>query len=402
MGGASEPYFFVVPLRSQFKSNFPSDLAVNLSIHRLMGSAHQMENLLDGVGGNGEAELNYGTRNEHKEIRDGRAGNGEGLYEEDEFRINEAALDTKDSHVQEAASVAHNPVLEKQQHKFLAPVVQWERFLPLRTIKVLLVENDDSTRQVVSALLRNCYNGVTAVANVLEAWRVLEDLTNHIDLVLTEHIWIRCHNSSGSRSGSESGIQGQNITQSDNDDVSDNNTYSDDEDNVSIGCNARDESDYGSGTQQGAARPSPSLPAMENLLDGVGGNGEAELNYGTRNEHKEIRDGRAGNGLYDTVFDVDGDKERAQSLGLEPNGFSFEGTNSSGVDYALNRYVFALEELGDAASGSGRNTKACEASGMQKKYEAHHHRRGISGAGRSLRLDCVNAGNNSSLRIVES
>ncbi|KAK8953222.1 Two-component response regulator-like PRR73 [Platanthera guangdongensis] len=278
-----------------------------------MGSAHQMENLLDGAGGNGEAELNYGTRNEHKEIRDGRAGNGEGLYEEDEFRINEAALDTKDSHVPEAASVAHNPVLEKQQHKFLAPVVQWERFLPLRTIKVLLVENDDSTRQVVSALLRNCYYGVTAVANVLEAWRVLEDRTNHIDLVLTEvvmpsfsglgllckimshktcktipvimmssndsmgivfkclskgavdflvkpirknelknlwqHVWRRCHNSSGSRSGSESGIQGQKITQSDNDDVSDNNTYSDDEDNVSIGCNARDESDYGSGTQ---------------------------------------------------------------------------------------------------------------------------------------------------------
>lgn len=40
------------------------------------------------------------------------------------------------------------------------PVVRWERFLPIRSLKVLLVENDDSTRHVVSALLRNCsYEG---------------------------------------------------------------------------------------------------------------------------------------------------------------------------------------------------------------------------------------------------
>lgn len=40
------------------------------------------------------------------------------------------------------------------------PTVLWERFLPIKTVKVLLVENDDSTRQVVSALLRNCgYEG---------------------------------------------------------------------------------------------------------------------------------------------------------------------------------------------------------------------------------------------------
>lgn len=38
--------------------------------------------------------------------------------------------------------------------------VHWERFLPLRSIKVLLVEDDDSTCHVVSALLRNCsYEG---------------------------------------------------------------------------------------------------------------------------------------------------------------------------------------------------------------------------------------------------
>lgn len=44
-------------------------------------------------------------------------------------------------------------------------------------------------------------------------------------------------------------------------------------------------------------------------------------------------------GLYDTVFDVDHDKERAQAQGLEPNGFNFDGADSVGVDYALNRWV---------------------------------------------------------------
>jgi glycogen synthase len=42
-------------------------------------------------------------------------------------------------------------------------------------------------------------------------------------------------------------------------------------------------------------------------------------------------------GLYDTIFDVDNDKDRARSLGLETNGFSFDGADSNGVDYALNR-----------------------------------------------------------------
>jgi starch synthase len=42
-------------------------------------------------------------------------------------------------------------------------------------------------------------------------------------------------------------------------------------------------------------------------------------------------------GLYDTVYDVDHDKERAQANGLEPNGFNFDGADAAGVDYALNR-----------------------------------------------------------------
>ncbi|KAL0442939.1 UNVERIFIED_CONTAM: Soluble starch synthase 3, chloroplastic/amyloplastic [Sesamum latifolium] len=50
---------------------------------------------------------------------------------------------------------------------------------------------------------------------------------------------------------------------------------------------------------------------------------------------------RKTGGLYDTVFDVDHDKERAQARGLEPNGFNFDGADSAGVDYALNRAISA-------------------------------------------------------------
>ncbi len=37
------------------------------------------------------------------------------------------------------------------------------------------------------------------------------------------------------------------------------------------------------------------------------------------------------------VFDVDDDQARAAALGMEVNGFSFEGMDAPGMDYALNR-----------------------------------------------------------------
>jgi len=38
--------------------------------------------------------------------------------------------------------------------------VRWDQILPRRSLRVLLVEHDDSTRQVVTALLRKCgYRG---------------------------------------------------------------------------------------------------------------------------------------------------------------------------------------------------------------------------------------------------
>ena len=48
---------------------------------------------------------------------------------------------------------------------------------------------------------------------------------------------------------------------------------------------------------------------------------------------------RKTGGLNDTVFDVDDDKERAAAAGMGTNGYSFEGTDPSALDYGLNRYT---------------------------------------------------------------
>jgi hypothetical protein len=53
--------------------------------------------------------------------------------------------------------------LDEQKHHH-GPVIRWERFLPVKTLRVLLVENDDCTRHIVGALLRKCgYEGMYAL-----------------------------------------------------------------------------------------------------------------------------------------------------------------------------------------------------------------------------------------------
>ncbi|KAK9186039.1 hypothetical protein WN943_026400 [Citrus x changshan-huyou] len=122
---------------------------------------------------------------EQKEVGNGVAGEGHGLgsSEEDESRVDDAV--NSNNGPGETIQV-HDGFQISQQQQPQGSVIRWERFLPTRSLKVLLVENDDSTRHVVSALLRNCSYEVTAVANSLHAWKILEDLTNHIDIVLTE------------------------------------------------------------------------------------------------------------------------------------------------------------------------------------------------------------------------
>ncbi|XVE59152.1 hypothetical protein DITRI_Ditri05aG0022600 [Diplodiscus trichospermus] len=250
---------------------------------------------------------------EHKEARNVvvREGQGLGSSEEDESRITERTIDVNNGSL---GAIEVHDVLEIPRQQPQGSMIHWERFLPFESIKVLLVENDDSTRHIVSALLRNCSYEVTAVANGLQAWEILVDPTNHFDIVLTEeampvlsgsdllckimnhrtlknipvimmssydsislvfkcfskgavdflvkpvrknelknlwqHVWRRCHSSSGS--GSESGTQSKKSIKSKSNHESENYAASSDEhDNESDGLNLIicDGSENGSGTQ---------------------------------------------------------------------------------------------------------------------------------------------------------
>ncbi|KAM1161843.1 hypothetical protein FF1_000946 [Malus domestica] len=65
-------------------------------------------------------------------------------------------------------------------------VVIWESNLPKMVLRVLLVEADDSTRQIIAALLRKCSYKVVAVGDGLKAWEVIKRKHHKIDLILTE------------------------------------------------------------------------------------------------------------------------------------------------------------------------------------------------------------------------
>ncbi|XP_062003182.1 two-component response regulator-like APRR7 isoform X1 [Rosa rugosa] len=227
-------------------------------------------------------ELNRRSWDGNKGVKDEE----QGLVKGDDLKSNGRAEDVK---VGNGGVGQPQFVIQQPQ----GSTVCWERFLHLRSLKVLLVEYDDCTRHIVAALLRNCSYEVIEAANGIQAWKVLEDLTNHVDLILTEvvmpcvsgisllskimshksrknvpvimmssqdsmglvfkclskgavdflvkpirknelknlwqHVWRRCHSSSGSGTGSESGTQTQKSVRSNSVDKSDNNSGSNDE-----------------------------------------------------------------------------------------------------------------------------------------------------------------------------
>ncbi|KAL5130305.1 Two-component response regulator-like PRR37 [Glycine soja] len=263
-----------------------------------------------GKGKKGLAEQNH-MFFDKKSLENGVVNGGvaSGSSTEDDTRFNKVVEDGNNGlrgliQIHGSLQISQQPPQE--------PAVCWERFLPLRSIKVLLVEDDDSTRHVVRALLQNCSYKVTAVSNGLQAWKVLEDPENGIDLVLTEvampilsgigllckimshktlknipvimmsshdsmgivfkclskgavdflvkpirrnelknlwqHVWRRCHSSSGS--GSESATLTRKFAKSRSNDAYENNSDSSDENDYgSRGLSIRDGSDNGSGTQ---------------------------------------------------------------------------------------------------------------------------------------------------------
>ncbi|XP_042453697.1 two-component response regulator-like PRR95 isoform X1 [Zingiber officinale] len=74
---------------------------------------------------------------------------------------------------------------ERKEEKGLDEV-RWEKFFPRMPVRVLLVEGDDSTRQIIAALLRKCSYIVATASDGLKAWDTLQEKPQNIDLVLTE------------------------------------------------------------------------------------------------------------------------------------------------------------------------------------------------------------------------
>ncbi|KAA8518817.1 hypothetical protein F0562_016409 [Nyssa sinensis] len=154
--------------------------------HNKNGLKGSVSMTIDGEAKRDLPEVNRLMQDEVKKAGDrGIVGKGQGASVEEELRINRIGEDVKDGGEQmvQDQAVLQVPQLQQQSQ---GSVACWERFLHLRSIKVLLVETDDSTRHVVTALLRNCNYEVIEAANGLQAWRILENLTIDVDLVLTE------------------------------------------------------------------------------------------------------------------------------------------------------------------------------------------------------------------------
>ncbi|XP_057549431.1 two-component response regulator-like APRR7 [Amaranthus tricolor] len=232
----------------------------------------------------GEVESQNLRNIDRKIVQNGTAGENRGTPEDGQLRPNGGG------HGLEGNGI--DRLVQQPQHSQGASV-RWERFLHVRSVRVLLVENDDSTRHVVAALLRKCSYEVVEASNGIQAWKILEDIENRIDIILTEvampcfsgiallckimshktrknvpvimmsshdsvglvfkclskgaadfllkpirknelknlwqHMWRRCHSSSGS--GSESGTQSQTqkSVKSKSAEKSDNNSGSNDE-----------------------------------------------------------------------------------------------------------------------------------------------------------------------------
>ncbi|XP_060176572.1 two-component response regulator-like APRR7 isoform X2 [Lycium barbarum] len=121
---------------------------------------------------------------EDKVIGDGISREGLNEVKHNEFKVDMTSNDMVDERAITLQAQRGLKLQEQQQSQGSA--VCWEQFLHVTSIRVLLVENDDSTRHIVSALLRNCNYDVIEAANGLQAWKIMENLNNHIDLVLTE------------------------------------------------------------------------------------------------------------------------------------------------------------------------------------------------------------------------
>ncbi|PIN08046.1 hypothetical protein CDL12_19391 [Handroanthus impetiginosus] len=427
-----------------------------------------------------------------KGIQDGVLDERKISFQDGDLKLDAAVEDEKG-----AANVLQGSgVLQVQQQQPQGTGVCWERFLHVRSIRVLLVENDDSTRHVVTALLRNCNYEVIEAANGLQAWKILEDLTKHIDIVLTElvmpcisgisllckimnhktrknipvimmsshdsmglvfkclskgavdflvkpvrknelknlwqHVWRRCHSSSGS--GSESGTQTQKSVKSKNSEKADNSGSDDGENNGSNGLNAGDGSDDGSGAQSSWTKQavevdsSPALSPIDQVAECPDSTcaqvirPHAENSGNKREGHEQSQPDVVVKGKnLDTVLprNVESKSENAMEIPRTPMGAKLKSLSEldcnmsnkqvdKGQMNAIGEYVFNKNKVGAAKtaiplidrteSGSARevtsildvNSNAADDS-KEPNFELSLKRfRGVQDTGRSFQDDrCV-------------
>lgn len=98
--------------------------------------------------------------NEEKETQDEDKSTEDGILVRKHGSIQVSDLNVDAAEQVKTNGATSGLQVQQQQQQSLGTGVCWERFLHVRTIRVLLVENDDSTRHVVTALLKNCnYEG---------------------------------------------------------------------------------------------------------------------------------------------------------------------------------------------------------------------------------------------------
>lgn len=94
---------------------------------------------------------------EDRRVEDGIVCEGQNASADVELKVESVSKDVND---EGRRALQAQGALQVQQQQSQSGTICWERFLHVTSIKVLLVESDDSTRHIVTALLRNCnYEG---------------------------------------------------------------------------------------------------------------------------------------------------------------------------------------------------------------------------------------------------
>lgn len=107
--------------------------------------------------GKGFLQVNSQVEADYQGDVNGFVGNGPGSQAGEEPISSKIVVNGQDEH---QVAVQGSAAVQAAQQQPQGSLVHWEQFLHVRSIKVMLVENDDCTRHIVTALLRNCnYEG---------------------------------------------------------------------------------------------------------------------------------------------------------------------------------------------------------------------------------------------------